>query len=113
MARKGHTNNPNGRPKGAKNKVTSSLKNWIQTLIDNNRDQFEKDLKELEPKDRLLILEKLMNYAAPKLQSISLEDQIRIEYEHLEKLLDSAPDEAINKIYERMANIEAMENEKE
>ena len=68
--RKGTTNNPNGRPAGKPNRITSDVKNWLAGLIDKNRKQMERDLKLLEPKERLLILEKLMTYVVPKQQAV-------------------------------------------
>lgn len=70
---KGHTNNPNGRPKGKPNKVTGDVRRWLAELIDGNRAQIKKDLKALSPKDRLLVLEKLMHYVVPKQQATTLE----------------------------------------
>ena len=59
-----------GRKKGTPNKVTSSLREWVNALIDNNREQIESDLKELEPKDRLMVLERLLSYVLPKMQNV-------------------------------------------
>lgn len=109
--RKGQTGNPKGRPKGKPNKVTSELKFWIQELIDGNRDNFEKDLKKLEPKDRLMIIEKLMNYVVPKQQAISIEAQVQAEYAELEKLLDKAPEKVVDALLERMNNLINKDNE--
>lgn len=69
--KKGQTGNPNGRPKGTPNKVTIEMKTWLAGLIDKNRRQIEKDLKKLEPKDRLVILERLMQYTVPKMQAVT------------------------------------------
>lgn len=91
-----------GRTKGVPNKTTLETKQWLQQLIDNNKDQFEKDLKKLAAKDRLSIIEKLMQYVIPKQQAISMDAQIEAEYESLEKLLEKCPDEALDKIIERM-----------
>lgn len=68
--KKGRTNNPAGRPKGTPNKVTNEMKSWIQQLIDGNRQQLERDLKGLDPADRWRIVEKLMAYVLPKMQSV-------------------------------------------
>lgn len=65
---KGKTNNPNGRPKGTPNRVTTTIRNWLVELINGNREQIEKDLKRLEPKDRLAFIEKLLPYLLPKVE---------------------------------------------
>lgn len=70
---KGKTNNPNGRPKGTPNKITQDVRQWLSTVIDKNRRQMERDLKALEPKERLQMLEKLMQYVIPKQQAVSAE----------------------------------------
>jgi hypothetical protein len=64
--KKGQTGNPNGRPKGTSNKVTTDLRQWVNLIIDNNREQLEKDFDALEPKERWQLIEKLMQYVIPK-----------------------------------------------
>lgn len=91
MAEKGHTNNPNGRPKGTPNKITQDIRSWLTTVIDKNRKQMLKDLKTLEPKDRLQILEKLMQYVIPKQQAVSADIDFR-------QLSDEQLDDVIEKI---------------
>jgi hypothetical protein len=59
-----------GRAKGTPNKVTTDLRGWINKLLNDNRKQFESDLKHLEPQQRLMIFEKLLPYAVPKMQSV-------------------------------------------
>ncbi|MDD3078303.1 MAG: hypothetical protein PHH37_04245 [Paludibacter sp.] len=76
---KGKTGNPNGRPKGSPNKTTTKVRQWLSQLIEKNRRQIERDLKAIEPKDRLLILEKFMSYTVPKMQSV----QAQIDFNNL------------------------------
>ncbi|MDR2475707.1 MAG: hypothetical protein LBD45_07595 [Bacteroidales bacterium] len=66
--KKGKTGNPYGRPKGTPNKVTTDLRQWVKSLIENNQELLEKDLASLEPKERWQIIEKLMQYIIPKKQ---------------------------------------------
>lgn len=65
---KGHTGNPSGRPKGTPNRVTSTIRSWIVDLINDNREQIQKDLKALDTKDRLSFIEKLLPYILPKVE---------------------------------------------
>lgn len=69
---KGQSGNPNGRPKGSLNRATAISREWLNMILDKNRRQIEKDLKALDPKDRLAILEKFMSYTIPKMSSMSL-----------------------------------------
>ena len=86
--KKGQSGNPKCRPKGALNKATGDLKEWIDELIRDNRQQFTGDLMKVEPNQRLQILERMMTYVIPKQQSISVEAQIQAEYAALEGLLN-------------------------
>ena len=65
-----------GRQKGSPNKVTSAVKECISKMLTDytNSETFLKDFSELEPKERLMIAEKLMNYVVPKMQSVAVED---------------------------------------
>lgn len=55
-----------GRRKGTPNKVTGNLKAFLADLIDDQREQIVTDLAGLEPKDRLLMIERFMQYVIPK-----------------------------------------------
>lgn len=58
-----------GRKQGTPNKVTSTIRNWLVELINDNRDVIAEDFAQLEPKERLVMLEKLLPYIMPKVQS--------------------------------------------
>ena len=78
-----------GRAKGTPNRVTATAKEWLTALIDKNRRQIERDLKQLEPKERLHILEKLMQYVIPKQQAVSATiDFESLSDEQLDYLID-------------------------
>jgi len=73
--RKGQTGNPDGRPKGARNKITTEVKQKIDQIINNNIEKFESDLEDLEPKDRLMIMTRLLEYVLPKNRNIEIDLQ--------------------------------------
>jgi transposase len=73
MPREKGTQKTGGREKGTPNKVTADIKAWLVSLINKNKRQVEKDLEKLDPKDRLLMFEKLMQYVIPKMQAITPE----------------------------------------
>lgn len=89
--KKGTTNNPNGRPKGTPNKATSDLRGWVNNFIESQTEQIQKDWKLLEPKDRIILFERLLKYSLPTLQATSLTTDI-------EKLTDEQLDQIINEL---------------
>lgn len=92
--RKGMTNNPNGRKKGVPNKTTKDLREWVNTFLDRNTKQIEADWKALDPKERVLLFEKLLKYSLPTLQATKIET----EFDKLsEEELDDLINELINK----------------
>lgn len=95
-----------GRAKGTPNKVTGSLKEFIRNLIDNNREQVIDDLRALQPYQRLLFIERLVGYVLPKQAAVDVKSQLDAEYKALERLIDDAPDEFIDKITEKILTIQ-------
>lgn len=85
-----------GRPKGAKNKVNSQMRNLIQKLFDDNFETIQEDLESLDPKDRLKFLSDLLPYLLPKLQSTTYSQKLDLDSmseEDLEKLIDRIVEE--------------------
>lgn len=78
QTRKGKTNNPNGRPKGTPNKVTTEFRETVKRLLESNADNMGRwltmvaegdgtDNGKPDPAKALDLLAKLAEYAAPKL----------------------------------------------
>ncbi len=91
-----------GRQKGTPNKSTKDLRKWVASILDNSRDKFAENLNELEPAEYVRTILGLLGYAIPKQAPISAEEQLRAEYEQLERLLENASDEAVDKIAKRV-----------
>lgn len=64
-----------GRVAGTPNKVTSLTKSVIADILANYKSSglMDSDLMQLEPKDRLHIMEKFMQYIMPKIQSVEVD----------------------------------------
>lgn len=64
-----------GRQAGTPNKVTTMSKDIIANLLSDYRESglMQSDFADLEPKDRLTIAEKLMQYVIPKVQSVAVD----------------------------------------
>lgn len=63
-----------GRQKGTPNKATAFSKSVIQEILTDytSSDLFRKDMQDLDPKDRLDIMVKLMAFTTPKPQSVDM-----------------------------------------
>ena len=105
VGRRKGTEKTGGRKAGTPNKVTGTGKEWIASIIDGNREQFEKDLEKLEPGERVQIISNLLQYVTPKMQRSSPAEMLEAEYTKLEELLENAPDEAIHHIVERIEGL--------
>lgn len=99
MSRLKGTPKTGGRKAGTPNKISVGLKDFITKLVYKNRKQIEKDLQELQPKERLLILEKLMQYVIPKQREVEISGELQREPTRQEMedkaLLDSLPSDVI------------------
>jgi hypothetical protein len=75
---KGHTK-ATGRPKGAINKSTATIREKVQQLLDQySIDKMVKDINSLEPKERLQILSGLLEFSIPKLARSEVKTEVTI-----------------------------------
>lgn len=103
---KGHTGNPNGRPKGTPNKVTTDLRTWVNDILQQGKERFICELEKLPPEEYVRVFTTLLNYVVPKQQAVSVEAQIEAEYRELKIMLETAPDEAVNAIAQKYIELE-------
>jgi hypothetical protein len=78
-----------GREKGTPNKTTKELKQVLHSVIEQQLETIEEDLQKLDPKDRLNILLRLVEYVLPK------QREQKIDFN---SLTDTEIDELINRI---------------
>lgn len=100
-----------GRLAGSQNKVTMAQKEWIKQLVDSNRETFEQDLRNIESKERLTILISLLKFTVPQLQSMTIENQLQIEYQELQKLLEATPEKYIEQISKKIITLKIQNDE--
>lgn len=111
--KKGDIINPSGRPKGAANKTTSEIRAAFQQLVSNNIDKLQDDIEKLKPEQRISFILKMAEFLLPKLQSLSIQNQIELEYKQLEALLNNATPEAIEAITAKILTLKIQNNETE
>lgn len=84
-----------GRQKGTPNKATMLGKSAIVELLAdyNNSGLMASDFATLDPKDRLAIAEKLMQYVMPKMQSTSVDITAEQNTKTIEDMLRDLADD--------------------
>lgn len=107
---KGHTGNPNGRPKGTPNKVTTDLRAWVNDILSNGKERFNEYLEQLEPDEYIRTFTTLLNYVLPKMASTTPDDVLRKEKEMLQELILSLPEEMVDRVTKRLYDIQKREN---
>jgi len=79
-----------GRPKGSPNKITTELREWVSNFLQDNLEQIQSDWMALQPKDRIMLFEKLLRYALPTLQSMQFETEFeRLPDDQLDAIIES------------------------
>lgn len=81
--------NRDGRKKGKPNRTTEQLRALVQNFIEANIDDIQSQYDQLEAKDKLLFLEKLLKVVLPP-PIVSLE---QLSEEDIERLINKLRDE--------------------
>ncbi len=96
-----------GRKPGSPNRTTKAVKEFLTDFFENNRDQAMEDYLKLSPKDRLMFFEKVISYLTPKPTE---QQNILVEYKHLEKLLRETPQEYLTELENKLLKLNSIQN---
>ena len=86
-----------GRPLGAVNKTTQTLRNRLNLFVDRNFDDLQKEYENLESRERLQFMVALLPYITPKLSAVSAELELK---QKIEALSEEKLEFIINQILE-------------
>jgi len=100
--RKGQSGNPNGRPTGAKNKVSEDLREVMSDFLQHEFDVLKKKVVKLSPKDRMRFFSDCLPFVIPKLQTTTLTNDIG---QQIENLSSEQLDQLMNKILDHYNSI--------
>ena len=92
--RAGQSGNPNGRPKGVKNKLSGEIKEKLQRIGIKSLGRLEEDLESMQPYQRWTILSKLMPYMTTTVSKLEVDNKyegdvrIQVTYTEPTKTID-------------------------
>ncbi|MDC0000805.1 hypothetical protein OAD81_00970 [Flavobacteriaceae bacterium] len=92
-----------GRPKGASNKSTETIKRSISMLLENNIDTVQSDLDEMQPRDRVNALLQFMKFVIPTQKAIEIDNRESQEEKneaYIQRLME-VPEENFDKYHDR------------
>ena len=65
-----------GRKRGTPNKVTADMKERIKQFVEAEFESVAKDFKSLDPRDRIQLFEKFLNYILPRQTSANVTAEV-------------------------------------
>lgn len=111
MSRAKGTPKTGGRQAGTPNKTTTDIKSWVAYILNGGRADFEKRLAKLDDREYIRTFVGLLGYVMPKMSPTSPEDILRKEREMIQELLLSMPEEMINRVAQRIDELNKKEND--
>lgn len=111
MSRKKGSEKTGGRVAGTPNKVTTDLKTWVTSILEDGREKFVESLDQLEPQEYIRTFTGLLNYALPKQSPTTPDDVLRKEKEMMQELLLGLPEEAIDRVAKRLQELQKKEED--
>ena len=68
--KKGQILNPNGRPKGSKNKATAEIREYFLKFINNHIKDLDEAFKDLEAREKFRVIIDLSKFVLPTLKAV-------------------------------------------
>lgn len=99
-----------GRQPGSPNKTTRELKQWLETLINNNRENAMAAMEKLAREDSgkfLQVYERLLAYIIPRAQTTL---DVKMEYIELQRLLEKTPEQYLEAITAKLIELNTKNN---
>jgi hypothetical protein len=78
---KGISGNPEGRPKGSRNKAQVELQEKIGDFLSKNMASIQDEYDKLEPSEKLKFLCSMLVFVLPKFKQVDSSEDIRTSYE--------------------------------
>lgn len=111
-----------GRAVGTPNKTTTVVKTAISEIVGDylsttgtgdkkKRFSLVADLEKMQPSERAKLMAGLASYIIPKQQSLSVEDQARIEFDSLMEFMETAPESAVEAIAKKVMELQSKNGE--
>jgi hypothetical protein len=86
---KGRTNNPEGKPPGALNKLSKDLRVSITDFLQDHFNEVITEWGKLKGKDKLQFYRELIQYSVPKMQAVAIESEFdKMTDEQLDRIIE-------------------------
>jgi hypothetical protein len=92
--KKGKVNNPSGRPEGALNKVSASVKSRIVTFVEDDFDGYMERLKDLENRDYVKAMTELIKLVVPRALNEEETQSNQLRNEMIKRMMGEKPEQA-------------------